>query len=293
MAGEISEPWRAIFGWPNWIDGAVTVTGGSWRTSAPVQLVADRAFAAGAWSEDRHPASTRFDVAFQGELKPIRVVAIPRLVEGTRDAKVRVRLYDGTALAADSGWRPVFEVIYPWGSLPFGHASWWDGRMTLGEAAATPMPWIWVLDATVVASRVAVEIDDRSGPTQSIGVPRLFVCPGWQPTFNMSYGATIEVEDESAVELAYGGAEHIDIQARRRVVRCSLDYLDEDEALVWILDTRRREGIAGQGFFCWNPADVVHRHRRSFPCRQRSLSPIEARAHRLTGAAFELSEVLA
>lgn len=289
MAGVIETPWTALFGWPNWVDApAVSVTGGCWRADAPASLVLDPALALAAWSEDRHPSSTSLTIHL-GQLRSLRVIALPWILHASRECQLRVSAMAGQSVSGSSGWRPLYQAVYPWGSLPYDHPAWFDGRV-LGDRA---MPFVWIADSALLADAVSIEVDDRAGESQSIGLSRVFVCPGWQPKFNISYGASLGVEDESTVQLAFGGGEVIESGAKRRIVRCSLDFMDEDEAMVWVLDAQREHGVRAQGFFCWNPTDQINMARRSFPARHRALAPIEARAHRLSGAAFEISEVLA
>jgi hypothetical protein len=215
----------------------------------------------------------------------------------SRNTKIRVRGFlvqdENAPVQADSGWQDLYPVIYPFGSLYWGHPSWWDGKISEEDSSIFPMPFLHVFDNTIIARYWLFEIDDTGSPIGYVEVPRVFLAPGWQPSLNFVYGASAGYENRTEVQESLGGAEFFDIQESRRIVRFNFTFLPEDEALTWAFDMQRRLGIHGQLFFIFDPDDTVHRHRRSFLARMRQLSPLEYATFLSNSATFELSEVIA
>lgn len=291
---------NAILAYPNWVDAdpafaTVAFSGGSWDSRLPLANLRDRLLVRRARSTDLALSSTQFWVDL-GVARDVRVIAIPFLT-ASKDATVRMRGFatqdaTGTALA-DSGWRPLYPVVYPVGSLPWGSPSVWDGRMTDEDAAIFPMPIVQVWSNAVVARWWLIEIDDTSSDIGYVEVPRVFLAPGWQPTVNIVYGANQVFEPQTSVQLSRGGAEFFDVQPGRRVVRFGLDFMPDDEMVVQVTDMQRRLGINGQLFWIFDPDDTTQLHRRAFLARMRSLSPLEYAVIGRSSTTFELSEVIA
>lgn len=291
---------NVILAYPNYLDAnpafaPVVVDGGQWEAELPITNIMDRLLVRRARSTNLALTSTQFWVDL-GVARDIRVIAMPFLT-ASRDARVRVRGYNlkdtNSTLRADTGWFDLYPIIYPTGVLYWGHPSLFDGRMTPEEASLFPMPVVRVLPTTIVAQYWFFEIDDTTSDLGYVEVPRVFLSPGWQPRLNFIYGSSQGYEPRTTVNESMGGAEFFDVQAGRRVARFSFDYLSEDEAMVQVVDMQRRLGIDGQFFFISNPDDTFHLHRRAFPARLRSLSPVEYAALGLMGATFEVSEVIA
>jgi hypothetical protein len=138
-----------------------------------------------------------------------------------------------------------------------------------------------------------VEIDDVAGDLGYVEIPRLFVSPGWQPSLNFVYGVGVGWEANTNVETSYGGAEYFEVLEGSRVARFEFRHLPQDEALTHDFDMQRSLGIHRQLFFIYDPADTVHRHRRSFLARHRLLSPVEASSFGRSSIVHELKEVIA
>ena len=285
---------NCILAYPNFVDGAATrIDGGNWRPELPLANLKDRLLVKAARSYDLALSSTRFWIDFGGP-RDGRVVAIPYL-RGSKSTRVRVRAFaikdETTTPEADGGWRDLYPVIYPAGTLYYGHPSFWDGRMTDEDAALFPMPFVQVFERPIIARHWLIEIDDRDGPLGYVEVPRVFLAPGWQPSLNFTYGAGQVWEPRTTVQESWGGAEFFDVRDGRRVVRFGIDYLPTDEALTWAGDMQRKLGIDGQLFFIMDPADTIHLHRRAFLARMRALSPLEYAVFGRNSITFELAEV--
>lgn len=289
-----------VLAYPNYVDAdpafySVSFDGGAWEPNAPLTNLRQRLLIKRARSINCALSSTRFWVDL-GAPRDVRVIAIPYLV-ASRETLIRVRAFatqdeTGTALV-DTGWTELFPVVYALGDLPFGHPSFFDGRVTPEDAAVFPMPFVHVLDEQVNAEWWLFEIDDTASTTGHIEVPKVFLAPGWQPSLYMKIGANQVFETQTTVQEAYGGAEFYDVQAGRRVFRFGFDYLPQNEALTWAGDMQRRLGVHGQLFFIYDPDDTIHLHRRSFLARMRALSPLEYAVYGRNSATYELSEVIA
>lgn len=272
----------------------VSFSGGSWLPALPISNLADPAFAVVARSTNTALASTQFWIDL-GLPRLVQVVAIPQC-NGSTACQIRVRgcaTKDTATVVTDSGWGPLYPIVYPIGTLLWGHPSLWDGLLSAEDAAIFPMPYVQVFAVPQSARYWLVEISDVANPAGYLQLPRIVVAPGWQPSFNLNYGATLTVEDNSPIQTSQGAAEFFDLRTKRRVVHFSIAYLPQDEALAIAGDLHRRLGVSGQLFFIWNPDNAVHIHRRSFLSRMRTLSALDAAVHGRMTAQFELVEVVA
>ena len=182
-------------------------------------------------------------------------------------------------------------MVYPYGSLPYGHPSWWDGKLSEEDAADYVIGWSDVLSALVNARFWRVEIADIGNTDGYVELSRLFLAPGWQPTFNMDYGAQLGWLDESRVDTALGGQDIVEDRARRRTARIKISNLGDDEAFVWPWEMERALGVSKEIYYIHDPDDTVHRIRRRFLCRMRRLSPIEFPHFDNRSVGFDLVEL--
>ncbi len=289
---------NTILAYPNYADAdprfaVVAVEGGFWYPAHPARNVLDKSLIRRARSINVALSSTQFVVDL-GVVRDVRVGALP-IVYGSRNCKIRLRGYVSLDLPAvcDSGWKDLYPVVYPFGSLYYGHVSFWDGKMSEEDAALFTMPWIHVWDDFQLARYWKFEIDDVTSEVGYVDIPRVFLSPGYQPSLNFLFGANHVVEPRTTVQESWGGAEFFDIQKARRVARFGFDFLPEDEALTWVNDMQQRLGIHGQLFFIFDPMDSAHLHRRAFLARHRTLSPLEYSQYLRNGITMELVEVVA
>lgn len=193
--------------------------------------------------------------------------------------------------AYDSGWSDVYNDVYPLESLYWGDPSLWDGKIPDEELSLYPMPIVEVFDP-VVAQYWLVEFNDTNNAAGYLQISRIILAGGWQPTINMEWGATIVVEDPSTVQPALGGAEYFFKIPKRRVVRFTLPFLTDDDAMSWVFDMQTRLGQTEQLFFVHDPDDRMNMHRRSFLTRPRVVSPLDYAGWLQGTAPFELQEIL-
>jgi hypothetical protein len=196
------------------------------------------------------------------------------------------------APAYDSGPRDVFPVIYPRYSLPWGHPSWFDGRIpapdvagyNIGVSIIAPVPG-------VIAQHGRVEITDVSNPAGFIDLNRLVVASAYQPTINILEGSSLGWRTTRKSSESDGGVEYVRPLPTKRSAKLAFD-LPLDEALTWLFEMQRRLGIDKQFYFIFDPDDTIHLHRRSFLAQSRELAAFEYRGHDRNVFAFEVVEVL-
>jgi hypothetical protein len=290
---------RAVLGFPDFVlnPGAVTpvFSGGGWRSELPLSNLLRAEFAYVARSIDATPGATQFWLDL-GTPRDVQVIAIPRS-NCSRAALVRVRACTTQSSAgpwlASTGWRSLYPVIYPTGTLPWGHPALWDGKTTEEDRGIFPMPFVKVFPSAVIARYWLVEISDPTNADGYVELPRIFLARGWQPSLNITYGATQGWEDLSQVQTSPFGADFADERGKRRTVRCSLQYIRQDEGIVQISDMQARLGTTRQLLFCFDPDDAANLPRRTFLCRMQSLSPLEYAVYGHVGASFDLLETIA
>lgn len=270
-----------------------TLAGGSWTAGLPLDNLKDRVLSRPARSVDTDLASTQFDVTLP-RLRGLRVIALCRHNMGNA-AKWRVRLWRDvarTVLVADSSWMPVWSTVkdslyYEWEDDEF-----WAGTISNEDISGFFWNAAYLLPDTVSAQSISIEIYDEENAAGYVQIGRLFLGSGWQPAWNMSYGATLGYEPLTEVSKALDGTEYFDERPLYRVAKFSLDHLREEEALEGALELQRVCGISGEVFFIWSPADVRQSVRRSFLGRLRTLSPIEAAYYGHYRNPFEVQELL-
>lgn len=164
----------------------------------------------------------------------------------------------------DTGIRDLYPIIYPWGSLPYGHPSWFTGRMTAEDAARVKMPWVYCFTAPQSCQYWRCNISDTTNPAGYFELCRLYMCPGWVVSIGAIEGASPIVETDSQAQRSVFGGLIVERREPRRAHTLAFDYLPTDEALVQGFDMIQSAGIDQQGFFIFNYDDTAHLHRRSF-----------------------------
>lgn len=288
---------NCILAFPNYVDAtyySVAFSGGSWEPTLPLTNLRDRLLVNVTRSTDATTNNTKFDIDL-GISRDIRVIAIPTH-NLTRSATIRFRGASDSGFSnvvVDTGALDAWPVIYPWGTLPFGHPSFWDGKITEEDKQGYNIPFVHIFDTPVNARYWRCEIADSSNPAGYVELSRLFLCSGWQPTLNMSYGAKLRQEPLTEVSISLGKAEFYRNATTRRRVDFSVENLTVDEALTWPLEIQRKLGIDGQLFFVFDPDDTVHLHRRSFLATVAESSPLDYPYHNRNNVGFSLKEVVA
>lgn len=289
---------NCLFAFPNFLEpdpefATVSFDGGMWRPSLPLSNLADPDLAKVARSVNASLDSTRFTVDL-GVMRDVRAVILPN-ARVSRDATCQVKGYSDaalTSLVCDSGVKPWYQAVYPFGSLPWGHPSWWDGKLSAEEAKGFPIPWIQVWPTEQNFRYLTVQIDDQNSSLGYVDLPRLFAARAWQPSLNLINGASGGWINNSTMKEAPGGKRFYTVRRPRRGLQFEFDYLPQDEALARGSDFGFRAGISNQFFWIFDPDDVAHLHRRSYLATLRQ-PPTEkyTDAHLRVGLTYSIEEV--
>lgn len=290
---------NCIIGFPNHVDAAAAFTtvafsNGSWSSTLPLTNLRNPLLSNVARSTNDDLTSTKLDVDL-GLARDVQVIAIPKH-NISRNGYIRVRGSNDVAFSTtvlDTGWVDAWPIVKPFGSLYWGAPGLWDGKLSPEEAANISIPFVYVHESMVVARYWRIEINDTSNPDGYIDITRLFICPGWQPARNMSYGVELGIVDPSEVQISDGGAKYFRKKTKFRTARFKIDNITVDEALTRAFDMMRTQGITQQVFFIFDPEDTFHLHRRSFLANMRQLSSLEYPFYNLNSIAFDIEEVIA
>ena len=289
-----------LLAYPNYMGGVAdglsvtpTISGGSWQVTAPASGLTSPYLAHRARSNGLSPASTQIVVDL-GQTRPVYAVAIPKH-NLSRDASYTVSVYADAALTslASSGAGLTAPVIYAFGSLPFEHPSWWDGRATAENYALLPPPLLVVLGANVIGRYVVIAISDTANPAGYVEISRPIIAPGYQPTINVDYGAVIQINDPTIVTTSLGGAKMFDKRTKFRTFHGEIKHLPTNEAFTNIFDMQLRAGISLSGFFSYNPSDTINLARWSFSATFSQLDALTASTYGYTGMGISVVEVVA
>ena len=200
---------------------------------------------------------------------------------------------DYTTPLYDSGDTDVFPVIYPRGSLPWGHISWWDGKIDEESRQTQKIPIIDTLGGRTINARYWLfTLNDTSNSDGHIEIPRVFIAPGWQPTVGIDYGANIDYVTRTRAETALSGRRIYDEEPVARRVTLNLGATPLAEGVVQVHEAALRQNINKQIFFIFDPDDVELRYRRSFLATQEQLSGYSHVFYNRVDAPFTLLEVL-
>ena len=229
-----------------------------------------------------------------GELRSMRLIALSRN-NFSIDALYRIRLYADAAMTEqtyDSGVLRVFDVLYTEESETWDSGNFFDLTLSVEEREGLRASLIHLLPELYTERAFRIEVFDPDNTTGYLQAGRLFVGAGWQPVYNMSYGASIGFEERSLHDEAPGGTEFHDEREDPRIVRIAFPRTTEDEAMGSGYELIRKQSTTKDVFFVWNPDDRLNLQRRSFLARLRALNPIEHDFFNNNTLQFELKERL-
>ena len=289
---------RGIILWPNAIDDRVNppvFSGGGWLADLPLSNIRDDGVETGylayvTQSNSAAEADTWFDIDHGGPV-PIRGAAIP---EGnfSPEAEITITRSDdpdfATVIAALT--TPVYRVIYPQGTVPATSPFFISGKPV---NRLPKMPWIAVFDTPNIARYTRISISDPTNPDGYIRFPRLFMAGGYQPFYNMGYGARMTPVSRSRSQESIAGARFFDVREQRRVWRLDYDLLPDAELWAQMYEMQAQLGVTFQAFFIFDPEDEPNLHRQSFQCTLEDTSGVVLSSSARGGASLILSEVIA
>lgn len=280
-----------ILAYPNRADEA-TLSGGDWQTPLPLTNLQNRLQARVARSTDADPAHTRFVVDL-GRQRTINVLALCAH-NFSLEATVRVTASDTddfSVLVMDTGDVAVWPALFSSENLEWEDNNWWSGQ--IDEATRTTYPSNYLYRPVQMAARYwQVDIIDAANAAGYVQFGRLFMAPAWSPVINYDYGASLGFESDTTVEKALGGQEYFDRRTGRRVFRCQLSWLSEQEAWERAWEMQRSLGYDGEVLVLIDPDNTRQELRLAFLARLRQLSPIEHPYHDYHRTAIEVAELL-
>ncbi len=288
---------NVLIGTPNWVSSTyypVTLSGGSWLPSCPISNLSTRYFAQVARSTSTALADTQVVVDL-GKARAVRVVMIPRhnLSRSARYRIVAATAADFTTTIADTDWQPVWPRLYPYGSLPYGHPSWWSGTATDEEVAATSVPLLHIFQASVMSRYWRLEIDDRTNQYGYIDLSNLYITAAIQPSINMDWGVKNGWSGENRAEESLNGAVWPLEGPRKRTATFVLSGLSESEAYKQYYKLGQQAGYSDHIIYIYDPDDVVYRTERTFVATQTALGAYsQDNVYRLS-TTIQLTEVVA
>lgn len=270
------------------------LSGGSWLASLPLTNLQDPDIYRPARSSNALAASTQYDFDL-GTERDIRVLLTKRH-NFSLDATVRYRFWldaGHTQLVHDTGYIPAWLPFYPTGSLPWGHPSLWDGKISVEDQAGYKFDFIHVLPASIVARYGRREVVDTTNPAGYVEMTRDIYAPAWAPPENMQYGATVGYKSDAQKEKPPGGKRYIDEWDIWRVAHFTLAGLSPGQARACVLDMQRRLGQSGELVFIEDPAaDSQAMQQGSFLCTMEELNPIVWPRFQENTAEFLLEEIV-
>lgn len=293
---------KPFLGFPNRVDDGVNVTPsfvggtGSWLSTASISLenLRNPELDAVARSSDATAASTKFEIDL-GATQQIQLLAI-MFGNASRNITIRVRGSDvqgsyGSPVV-DTGTTDVFGDFYGYGTIPYGHPSWFTLRPAAEDLVGLPLIWWTVLGSTALARYWLWEFSDTANTDGYLEVKRLFMSPGWDIPQGKAFGAQHVYNPLTEVVTTLGGNEKFDVRSDFRSATVDINGLTHANMLVWPFDAGRRLSIHKQAWWIWDRDDTIQSLRRAWLARLRILPPATYGSHLYGSTRIEVREWL-
>ena len=282
---------NTIIGYQNRIDAATFAAYGSWSTTLPLTNIKTRSLSRKARSTNAANSSTKLRFS----LDSARVIGSVAIVNHNmqKDATWRYRVYSDSGystLVYDSG------TINVWPLMPFGSYEWedenfWDLQLSDEEIALFTKTLTYVPDTIESAQYYQIEFFDSTNTDGYVELGRIFVGSIYQPTLNMSLGASIGDEANTIIDVALSGAEFFDRRTSYRVAQFTLDHLTYNESII-NGDIIKISGVDAEVVYIYDDNTALDLHRRAFLGRLRALSPISQPYNTRYQTTYEIKELL-
>lgn len=220
----------------------------------------------------------------------------PALIRNYNDNDVIICNHGNFATTVyDSGLIDIVGEVYPWGSVDWGHPSFWDGKPPPEELETLPQPVVKVFDV-VFARYWLYEIDDegnRAWNEPNITIPYLFIGTGYQPSYNAAYnGSSVGFVTETSMQTTLGGRRVYGKEPIARTAALSIPAIAETEAFAEAFDIQWIGGISEELFFIFNPLDVALMSKRAYLANLQQLNPLEFPFFNVNNLNYTVIEVL-
>lgn len=282
---------NCMIGFPNNIDLA-TVSGGSYVAALPITNLQTREVKEFARTNNLLDASCIINID-QGTIRAATLASVINH-NFSINSQFRFRASNDVTFATstlDTGVIDVWPVVYPYGTLPWEHPSFFGGRYTTEELEGY-IPNLSVLfGSTILCRYFRFEFFDPDNDDGYLQYGRVFVGPGWQPTINMSWGQSLGWETRTTVQESLAGSETFDVRIPFRVDRFRLDGMTRNEAMTNAFEIQRRAGIDKEIMWIEDTEDNAQSIRTRYLGRIRVLSPIEFPQYNVNKTAFEIKEI--
>lgn len=282
---------NTIIGYQNRIDAATFGAYGSWSTTLPLTNIKTRQLSKKARSTNAANSSTKLRFSLDSE----RIIGSVAIVNHNmqKDATWRYRVYSDSGystLVYDSG------TINVWPLMAFGSYEWedsrfWDLQLSAEEIALFTKTLTYVPDTVASAQYYQIEFFDSTNTDGYVELGRIFVGAIYQPTLNMSLGASIGDETNTIVDVALSGAEFFDRRNSSRVAQFTLDHLAYNESII-NGDIMKISGVDAEVLYIYDDNTALDLHRRAFLGRLRALSPISQPYNTRYQTTYEIKELL-
>lgn len=156
-----------------------------------------------------------------------------------------------------------------------GRLTPWPSGLTVEDIDGLNVPYVKTWTSDQAARYWRIEVFDTANTAGVVDLGRLIIAGGFQPTINLSRGATFELETESERQVTDGGAALYNERPVRRTLVGLLDDQSEAEMFGSFWKMQKQLGITGQLFFVYNPSDTTYLHDRAFLAVFRKLTPLE------------------
>lgn len=187
----------------------------------------------------------------------------------------------------------VSPIAFPFGTVSFPDPHFWYGNYTAEEFSSHVVPMLAVFNPSVVGRYVVVQPNNPTNAAGYLELSRLVISPGFQPSSNFSYGATLTPVDPSIITTTLGGFRAADLRPKYREIHVTFQTIDNQTALTQFFDTQFGLGRTGQLFFAMNPTDSLNLFRTSFLANLKQLDPLTTAYFGYSGVAYSLIEVIA
>lgn len=200
------------------------------------------------------PASTKLTIDL-GIERSVGVLVIPFHNAKPGDT-ARIRLYADAALTdltLDSGIKEFFTEVYPFGSLPWGHICFTDGRATAEQAAGQMPPWIHIAAAEELGRYMVVEFDFSGNADGYVDCGQIIASPSFSPVYNFSFGCNPPYyKDPSVKTRTRNGPEFAEQHRPYRTTRLQFDWLGTNELYGSFYEMVRAHGVTKPMFFIYD-----------------------------------------
>lgn len=195
-----------ILGFPNRMDDAPTVSGGSWLAAAPVTNVGTWPLAETARSSDATTASTKIQVDHGAAVTARALILMRHNLSSAATVTWKRGTTAGASDVVSSG------AIAAWRFTPRAYdGAVYDAQVLLG--------------AEYSARYDTIEIDDTANTDGYVEVGRLMICPVFEPTYNPSFGLRDGHVEYSTKARTQNGADWVTPRRRLREVQFALNWL--------------------------------------------------------------------